>query len=34
LADGHKRTIRNLSWNPAGNMLASSSFDGTAGVWS
>ncbi|CDW87183.1 probable cytosolic iron-sulfur protein assembly protein ciao1 [Stylonychia lemnae] len=33
LSDGHKRTIRNLSWNPAGNMLASASFDGTAGVW-
>lgn len=33
MQDKHKRTIRNLSWNPAGNLLASASFDGTICIW-
>ena len=33
IPSGHKRTVRCVSWSPTGDILATSSFDSTVGLW-
>lgn len=33
LEEGHSKTIRSISWDYTGNLLASASFDGTINIW-
>jgi WD40 repeat protein len=33
LEGGHDKTVRNISWHPDGNHLASCGFDGNTCIW-